>query len=185
MKLATPKFIIGECERLIEALPEEYKDGGRGVLRRLNQANTLDGAMKSIQYMYKYVEVASEMNPKLFRKKCITKDLLTTMVNYGEKEVVRRVFDFIESKKDEDYQIQTFRLIKSQEEWKKVSVRGQIIVDEENYKIAVETWYPQKTRQAEKAYYELCYCYEGRWIENCTIWFQLGQRACYNIYLNI
>lgn len=183
MKLATPKFIIGECERLIEALPEEYKDGGRGVLRRLNQTNTLDGAMKSIQHMYKYVEVASEMNPKLFRKTCITKELLIKLVNHENAEDVRRIFEFIESKKNNDYQIQTFRLVKSREEWEKICTKGQILLDGESAKIVVETWYPQKTKQAEKAYYELCYCYAGRWINNYEIWFQLGQRACYHIYL--
>jgi len=194
----TPNFIISECERLIEALPCEYKHKADKILQQLQKPNKLEDIIWIMDYMVYLEEACGElsMQPQLFKRSLVSLSLIKAFEKYGKDEeteemlkVIQQMANFARNwgEQDENYNWdRTFNVVLSITEWRRICARAEVLPNKGNIQIALQIKKPKKLKIAEKAWKELS-CKEKlkhkHAKEYFDIWFRQVDRALYYIYL--
>lgn len=198
MTVQTPKFIISECERLIEALPHQHKHKAEKIIEQLHKLNRTEEAIRVVEYMEKLEEayVSPYMTPQLFKRSRVSKRLITALEQYEDKEEAKDMLDAIQdmakfksswSQDDEGYMWdRTFDVVKSPTEWRRICARAEVLTSKGGIQIALQIKKPKKLKVAEKAWKDVSRKLNMQ--EDCAklhyeIWFRQKDRAYYYIYL--
>lgn len=199
MKLATPKHILREYERLMHAVYQspcyEIKDGDeekfvQNACLRLKKTYTPREAIQLLQEMVKYLELVN-LNPRLFHQANVSKDLIVALKKHPAKEEAKEIREFIEgaaqfkwswSQSDSESEIRRFRRA-SKQEWEALCKNkyAEIFKKKGNIRILYLEVEPKTTKISERAKVELgqdVWNYYRYW----QIWFNLRSEGHYYFY---
>ena len=197
MTVKAPKFIISECQRLIEALPYEYKKRAEEILEKWLEYNSPEDVLYLMETMLELERqyVYPQMVPKLFKRSHISESLIKAFKQQTQITEIKSMSEMVEKmanfelswcEEDKCYDMdRTFWFVRSQKDWERVCARSKILPSEGTIKIALQIKKPKKNKSAEIACREVAEKFpeNASAMCNCQIFFRQQEKAYYYIYL--